>query len=206
MIGRDEHNQGQIVARRLPVEQRREEIIAGTREMIALEGPSGLSIRKVARYCGMSAPGVLHHFPDLTSLLNEVLMARDIDELNGIHALFESGEEQTLRALTNAAVAFIAERPVETRNFDLMEAEAADPTHPAHAYFARRREHTGELSRRLAEEEFEDPDLVLEMLNVFADGLRTRWLASDVEADYVGDWNRIADQVFASFKPRKGAK
>lgn len=190
------------MARRLPVDKRREEIIAGTREMIAVEGPSGLSLRKVARYCGMSAPGVLHHFPDLSSLLEEVLAARDADEISGIHAMFSSGKELNLRSLIDTAIIYLSERPVETRNFDLLEAEAADPVHPAHAYFSRKREHTGELSRQLAEQEFEDPDLVLEMLNIVGDGLRTRWLASGEEVDYVGDWNRIADQVFANFKRR----
>lgn len=188
--------------RRLTVEARRAEIIEITRRRIAEEGAAGLSLREVARWCDMSAPGLTHHFPTLRDLMDEVLAQRDAEDLRGIQALARADDDRlTLRRLADASVQYYVERPEETRHFDTLEAEAMSPAHPAHAYFAAIDSHTRGLGLTLAREEYEDPETVIAVLKVVVDGLRKRWVLLPENADLWGDWVRIRDTVFAGFTP-----
>ena len=190
------------MARRLPPDARRAEIIEKTREMIATQGPTGLSLRSVARYCGITHPAVLHHFDGLPDLLETVLSIRDEEEYRAaIEFVSELGSDATVFHLGDALVQYLAERPVETRNFDALEAEAvASPYHPAHAYYARRQGSSHAQTVALAARDFSDPEAVVDMLLVVVDGLRHRWLRSGDVPDYVGDWQRLRRSVETGFE------
>ncbi|GAA3971249.1 helix-turn-helix domain-containing protein [Gordonia caeni] len=189
------------MARRLTPEVRRSEILRRTREMIATQGAEGLSLRSVARWCGMSAPGLLHHFSSLQVLLEEVLAARDAEELAAFEAAMPA--DATLRQWTDTVVRVSMTRAAENRNFDALETRAlADPEHPAHDYFARRyglRPFPATVA--LAERDYpRNPAAVVELLGTVVDGLRLRWLRSDEVPDYAADWERIRDTLFAGFE------
>ena len=193
---------GGAVKRRLTVEARRAEIIAITRQRIAADGAGALSLREVARWCEMSAPGLTHHFPTLGELLSAVLAQRDADDLHGIAELAAAdGVPLTLRRLADASVRYHADRAVETRNFDALEAEAMSPSHPAHAYYVSLESHTGDLGLELARREYRDPETVIAVLRAVVDGLRKRWVLNPESADLLGDWSAIGDMVFAGFVP-----
>src|SRR6478735_4817307 len=74
------------MARRLTPEARRAEIIEVAHAVISDEGYRALSLRELARRCGMSAPGLMHYFPDMRSLLDAVLAHRDEVDLAAITA------------------------------------------------------------------------------------------------------------------------
>lgn len=190
------------MARRLSPDARRAEIIEKTREMIAVQGPTGLSLRSVARYCGITHPAVLHHFDGLADLLETVLSMRDEEEYRAaIHLVSELGSDATVFHLGDALTQYFAERPVETQNFDALEAEAvASPAHPAHAYYAHREGTSHAQTVALAARDYSDPEAVVEMLLVVVDGLRHRWLRSQETPDYVGDWQRLRRAVETSFE------
>lgn len=187
------------MARRLSLEARRSEILERTRQMILEQGPEGLSLRAVARWCGMSAPGVLHHFDGLKPLLEEVLQQRHDEQAQAyVDAL---PENPTLREWADT-VAKVAMSQVEgNRNFDALETQAlANPEHPAHDFFLRRiRPFPATVA--LAEKDYpRNPEMVVEVLGTVVDGLRLRWLRSTEPPDYFADWCRIADTVFAGFE------
>lgn len=189
------------MARRLSPEVRRAEILAKTRELIAADGPNGLSLRSVARYCGMSAPGVLHHFDGLRPLLEEVLAQRDKEEFTAAAtSLAALGDAATVLDLGDALVNHIAAHAVEARNFDALEAEAvASVDHPAHDYYVRQPTTPHPAIVALAAQHYSEPEAVVTLLMVIVDGMRHRWLRSDDDPDYVGDWKRLRPTVEDGF-------
>ncbi|MFD4423203.1 TetR/AcrR family transcriptional regulator, partial [Agromyces sp. NPDC058484] len=156
------------MARRLTPEARRAEIIEVTQSAIASDGYRGLSLREIARRCGMSAPGLMHYFSDMPTLLEAVLDHRDEVDLAAI--LDDDGFDMPLLEMLDTSREYYAARPAEARSFDLLEAEALDPGHPAHDYFVTRNERTFERIRPQIEREFENGDEVARVLRLLLDG------------------------------------
>lgn len=193
------------MARRLPLDARRAEILKRTREMIATRGPEGLSLRSVARWCDMSAPGVLHHFSSLKVLVEEVLAERDAEELAAFVDALPS--DATLLVWADTVVRVSTTRAVENRNFDALETQAlANPDHPAYDYFARQHQlRPYPATVELAAHDYpRNPSAVVELLSTVVDGLRLRWLRSEDVPDYEADWRRIRETLFAGFEQYRG--
>ncbi len=193
------------MARRLTPEARRAEIIERTRQLIAEQGPTGLSIRSVARWCEISPTGMLHYFDGLTPLLEAVVAARDAEELQAATDFVTSlGPEGRLIDLADALVRYSEANPKETSHFDALEVEAvASPTHPAHDYYLHQVVRPLPPAIELAQREYADPDAVIAVLGVIVDGLRHRWLRSPSIPDYWNDWAKIRDTVFSSFRQKQ---
>lgn len=176
-----------------------------THEMIAKNGPEGLSMRAVARHCGMTGPGVAHHFPTMTELLVAVLERRNRQYVSEVKTLIEAQDEEvSLLVAVDIAIRYFADRPVETRNFDRLEAEAMNPSHPAHSYYVAGPPRGRDLTLRLAERDYVDPVNVMRILSLVVDGLRSRWLLSPDEADLWNDWAAVRVPLFNGFKRRDG--
>lgn len=189
------------MARRLSLEARHAEILQRTREMIAQQGPEGLSLRSVARWCGMSAPGVLHYFDGLKPLLEAVLEQRDQEEYEAFVAALPPNP--TLLQWADTVVRVSQVRVEENSHFDALETQAvADPDHPAHDYYRRAQQlRPYPATVALAEAEYPlNPVVVVETLGTVVDGLRLRWLRSETTPDYEADWGRIREVVFAGFE------
>ncbi|MUL80849.1 MULTISPECIES: TetR/AcrR family transcriptional regulator [unclassified Mycolicibacterium] len=192
------------MVRRLQPEQRRAEIIRLTREMIATGAAHELTLRSIARYCGMSAPGLMHHFPTVKELLETVLRQRDDDDMTAIRStLVRDYERPTLLDLADTVVRYYAARPTETRSFDALEARAVVPEHPAHEFFASYRAvQPLEFTKQLAAQDYRDPESVLRVLGVVADGLRAQWLRETETPNYWDDWSAVRDHSLGHFERR----
>ena len=81
----------------------------------------------------MSAPGLMHYFPDMQTLLAAVLDARDEEDLAALR--LPKQPDARLLDLIDSALAYYAQRPAKVAQFDTLEIEALDPQHPAHDYF-----------------------------------------------------------------------
>ncbi len=192
-------------ARRLSPDERRAQIISMTREMIAVNGPEGLSMRAVARHCGMTGPGVSHHFPTMTDLLVAVLKQRNDDYVSEVKAMIAAqGDAVRLVDAVDTAIRYFADRPVETRNFDRLEAEAMSPNHPAHEYYVAGPPRGRDLTLRLAAQEYVEPENVMMIVSLVVDGLRSRWLLSPDDADLWKDWEAVRGPLFNGFERRDG--
>src|SRR5215475_12836954 len=101
-------------------------------------GYRGTSLRDIAARCGLTHPGLLHHFPTKQSLLLAVLEHRD--EVDGARLAGRTGFA-VLHGLIDLA-ALNATRPGIVELFTVLSAEATAAGHPAHAYFAQRYEAT----------------------------------------------------------------
>ena len=111
--------------------KRREEILVAAFDVFARSGYLNSSMSEIAKRAGMTMPGVTHHFPTKSGLLEAVLRERDLDGAG--HLEGRRGVE-LLRGLLE-----IAERDEDDRGstqlFTILSAEATVEDHPVHDYF-----------------------------------------------------------------------
>ncbi|MCM2387285.1 TetR/AcrR family transcriptional regulator [Streptomyces albipurpureus] len=190
-----------MVARRMTPEARRAEILGIAQAVIAEEGYRGLTLRELARRCGMSAPGLMHYFPDMPTLLTAVLARRDETDMAEFWARGQTYEN--VLEVIDAMIVYYAERPAELSNFIRLEAEALDPRHPAHDYFLSRNNQSFDELRPYVERDYDDPDAVLVVLRLIVDGLRMRLLRDPDRVDLGADWRAVRDTlpVFLARQP-----
>lgn len=166
---------------------KRREILDQAMALFGETGYRGASLREIAARCGLSHPGLLHHFPTKESLLLAVLEHRDqVDSArlpNGSGIAF-------LRGLVDLA-ALNATRPGIVELFATLSAEATAPGHPAHDYFVRRYQTAvhaierayGQLRADGALRPGIDTHAAARQLVALMDGLQIQWLLSDHRID-----------------------
>jgi AcrR family transcriptional regulator len=115
---------------------KRSEIIEQAMTLFGESGYRGASLREVAARCGMSHPGLLHHFPTKEALLQAVLERRDAEDSARLAVSRGTGLEPLRRLLD--LVALNATRRGIVELFTVVSAEATSVEHPAHGYFVAR--------------------------------------------------------------------
>lgn len=160
--------------------QRREDILDAAFGVFARYGYLNSSMSEIAKRAGLTMPGVTHHFPTKSGLLEEVLLQRDLDA--GRHLQNTRGVDFFLGLLE------IAKRdesdPGLTQLFAILSAEATTEDHPAHHYFRDRYEMILANVRRALEDAAEhgelregvDPHEAAEMYVALSDGLQLQRL------------------------------
>jgi AcrR family transcriptional regulator len=163
---------------------RRAAIIHTAAEHFAQRGFGGLTILDLAAACDISRAGLLRYFPDKESLLQAVLEDRDQEDRKRFqpYAKIPDGVG-VLRGMVD-----LADHnqlvPGLIELFVRLSAEASDPGHPAHGYFAQRYERILRgTSRALCQardaghiRDGVDPDQAAVGLTALMDGLQTQWL------------------------------
>jgi AcrR family transcriptional regulator len=188
------------MARRLSVAARRAEIVETAQRLIAAKGYRELTLREVARECGMSAPGFMHHFSSLEELLVAVLEHRDAVDVDAITG--GSVAERSLSQVLESTVAYYSARPNDQQRFDALEAEAvADPSHPAHEWFLARNERILAAIRPVLEREFADPDTASRMLRYVIDGMRLNRLRAPRATDFETDARAVYALLTRGLEP-----
>jgi AcrR family transcriptional regulator len=176
-------------------DQRRAVILDTAMEIISEEGYKGLSLREVARRCGMSAPGVMHYFADMPTLLRALIEHRD--ELDRVALTELLAQESDLRRLLDAVVAYNVAHPRGAQLYAMVQAEALDPAHPARAYFE------GRTARWVEQiQQHVDPGPAAELITVLPavlDGLQMHWLMDPENFDLREQWAVVADALFARY-------
>jgi AcrR family transcriptional regulator len=179
---------------------KREEILQRALDVIASEGFRGASVREIADAAGLSQAGLLHYFDSKEQLFVEILRARDrVDsEMLGL-----GDEDLSVHALVDGYLRIIrhnSEVPGLVQLFARMSVAAADPDHPAHAYFLERSaafrsvlmhaltraQATGELSDAVP------ADTVARMLQSVWDGAQLQWIL-DPRVDIAADVSAFFD-------------
>lgn len=181
------------MAERLDPEVRRARIVATAMEVISDEGYRGLSMRGLAKRCGMSAPGLMHYFPDMPTLLMAVLERRD--EIDGQAVDQAVRAHPGARALMDSIIDRMEANPKAAQLFAVLEAEAIDPSHPAHQYFLDR---TQRVMRDIAGPlagTFERPLEEARRLMAVLDGLQLSWLRDPQGFDLRTEWEALADRL-----------
>jgi AcrR family transcriptional regulator len=164
---------------------KRAEIIERATAMFGEVGYRGASLREIAARCGISHPGLLHHFATKEALLIAVLAYRDEQDVARWFTPAVAGVDQLRRT-----VALVAQN--ETRRgivelFCVLSAEATAADHPAHDYFVRRyrdalaaiREAYAHAGAEGALRDGVDPAGAARELVALMDGLQLQWLLDD---------------------------
>lgn len=171
---------------------KREEILVRALEVIAREGYRGASVKEIAEAVGLSQAGLLHYFGSKEALFVEVLRKRDeLDaaRIDGAAAPGYAGLREGYLGIIrhNDAVPGLVEL------FSRLAVEAADPAHPAHAFFVER----GRASRDALVAAFEaeqgagriddrvDALTLTRMLQALADGMQLQRML-DPSVDMAG--------------------
>ncbi|WP_237492602.1 TetR/AcrR family transcriptional regulator [Streptomyces sp. YIM 132580] len=187
--GRVPYGPGPEGARPSKGERTRARVLDAAAELFSRSGFNAVSLRDIAAHAGLTHAGLLHHFPGKDRLLLEVLERRDlIDARELFPGLLRPGSPapepaRRLRLLLEL-VARNSRTPGLVALYAKVSAEATDPDHPAHAYFARRyrylrTELTGivaDLQRAAGAGDAADPGVVAGQLLALMDGLQTQWL------------------------------
>jgi len=177
-------------------DERRTHILATALEIIDERGHQSLTMRGLARECGLSAPGLMHYFPDLATLVVAVVDYREQRDA----ALFEGVEAApgATRMLLDAVVQNIIDRPKAAELFAIVEAQAIDPRHPGHSYFRDRADAIVAEYAPLVGAEFAEPEELIRQLIAVSDGLQLNWLRDPTAFDLMERWHAISEPLLAS--------
>ena len=168
---------------RLTADARRAQLVDQATSLIARIGYHRFSISALAETSGLTRAGVLHHVGSKEQLLLDVLASRDERDNAAV-----GGE--TPREILDQVVRRNLQQPEIVRLYTVLAAEALDPSHPAHAYFADRlRTGTTRLGDLLG-----SIDRAVEIYS-FMDGIQLTWLR-DPTIDLWRLWTDFADALF----------
>jgi AcrR family transcriptional regulator len=168
---------------------KRSEIVEAATALFGEVGYRSASLREIASRCGISHPGLLHHFASKELLLQAVLEHRDRVDAEGV-GFDESRGASTLSRIV-ALVGRNAQRRAIVELFATLSAESAADDHPAHAYFVERYRNVVEILARAYAEAKEDgvladgidPEDASRELVALMDGLQVQWLLNPSETD-----------------------
>ncbi|MGT2425363.1 TetR/AcrR family transcriptional regulator [Amnibacterium kyonggiense] len=168
---------------------KRAEIIERATALFGEAGYRGASLREIASRCGISHPGLLHHFATKEALLIAVLEHRDEQDVAEFFTPPGRGVARLRRTVE------LAERNQRRRGivelYTVLSAEATAADHPAHDYFVRRYRASRSSMREAYEQVREDgalrdgvdPDLAARELVAVMDGLQVQWLLDGCTSD-----------------------
>lgn len=171
---------------------KRREILDRAVSLFGEVGYRGASLREIATRCGISHPGLLHHFPTKQSLLLAVLEHRDTVDDQRLFAGSATGLD-TLRRLVDL-VRLNATRRGIVELFTVLSAEATSAGHPAHAFFTSRYRATVDTVERAYRQVRDDgmlrdgvePGAAARQLVAVMDGLQIQWLLDGTGIDMAG--------------------
>lgn len=186
---------------------RRARILDTAVEHFASSGFAGSSLMKIAKDVGISQAGLQHHFPTKADLLVACLGRLDEEDNRKFLAEAPATMATFFDRLVSMAAAN-AERPGRTQMNNVLVAEAADSSHPAHVYFRDRYERVISGCERIgknavmAGELRPDTDIheVAVTIAAVMDGLQLQWGLAPDTFDMPGHLRRILDAMYAGIK------
>jgi len=171
---------------------RREEILATAAQVFSEEGYRGTSMSSVARACGLSQTGLLHHFATKDVLLGAVMEWRDAQDMALLDGL-DQGAPRAWAAVERLErlVRLNTRQPGMIRLFTTLAGEATAHDHPANSWLLEHHRLAEEMIRRAFREAEEDGrlsadapvDSLVRCLVATMDGLQMQWLS---DPDYDG--------------------
>lgn len=156
---------------------RRAQIVDAATRLVSERGFNAFNLSQIAVECGITRAGVEHHFPTKEALLIEILRHRDEADVEfvapgGVMPTDEAGAWRALDALVRRN----AQRREVVRLYAILGAEALDPEHPAHSYFAERASAGRASLAEAARPWHPHPETFAVEVLALLDGLQLQWL------------------------------
>jgi len=186
---------------RLDPNTRRDLILGETLSIVAERGFNGFGIQELALRCGLTKPGLLHHFGSKDQLL--IALMRDVDAkeeaaLAAVHAPAQQradtprAHRENYHQALRAAVERSLKQPELIRLRVMLRAESLNPAHPAHAYFNAREAETLTRLAKGAEPFSAHPESTARQVLALTEGLQGQWIRSGQGFDLLAEWDRAA--------------
>lgn len=194
------------VKRRQKPQVRRAQILEEAICMLGDHGFNGLTVQALAERCGISNAGLLYYFRSKDELLLAVLDEFELRERESMRPFVaaieacggEPGPTWTaIMRLFEQMVARFADRPELARLLFVLQSEALDRTHIAHAWFRQREDMTLELFASLIAGFAPDPVSTGRLVMSTMHGLGQHWLRQDMAFDLLGEWRKLFRLVTA---------
>jgi AcrR family transcriptional regulator len=187
-------------------DNRKCQVLAEATRIIAERGYHGFGLQELAERCGMSKPGLLHHFGSKEQLLIEVLQERDrqdelaVASVTGLARHGMRADElslETVKSLFAALVARNATQPELVRLNAMLRAEALSPRHPAHDYFLQRSAETISEYAKVIAPHVGQPHETARQLTALMGGLELLWLREEQGFDLAEQWTVAAAKLLS---------
>jgi AcrR family transcriptional regulator len=171
--------------------------------IIGDRGYYGFSIKEVAESCGLTVPGVLHHFGSKEALLLAVIQDREERDSEAVwqdvvqddFAGFATLSLNDLKKRLHDTVLRNSKQPDILRLFSMLRTEALYPKHPAYELFHNRAALAIEVLGLAFTGKFPDPESMARQIVAAMTGLENIWLERSMEFDLVAEWDRIIDKL-----------
>lgn len=192
---------------------RRAQILDHAIRVIGERGYYGFTVQELAKACGLSNAGLLHHFPSKEQLFLAALQELEARETRYMQPLVQAAGEALSGERAKAAVLEVLRaivvrstaQPQRVRFFAEMEVEALDPSHPAHDWWRRREVLMTDLFVMLLGPHVDEPAAVARQLISMLEGLCLRWLWSDMNLDPIVEWDRAIARLLPELATRPPA-
>ena len=182
---------------------RKQHFLAEAARIIGERGYFGFGLQELAERCGVTKPGLLHHFGSKEQLLIELLRERDHanaaavgsllkpDDFEDVDVITREGLFETLRG----AMARGAAEPEMLRLYAVLSLEALNPLHPAHAFFASRDAAIRDLFKTMLQPHSDNPrSTALQLLSAMK-GLEQEWLRTPDAFDLIAEWDALLSKI-----------
>lgn len=189
---------------RMSRDGRRQAIFDETIKVLSERGYHGFNLNELAKRCGLTYAGLLHHFPSKEALLVALLRERDrLDERAVAAALGPdmAGCPHTLTACLSsfrAIVARNAAQPELVRLYAILQAEALVPDHPAFDFFRARDMGIIAIFRDLVADIVPAPLATARQILALMHGMEMQWLRESGSFDLVAEWDDAARKILTS--------
>jgi AcrR family transcriptional regulator len=186
---------------RLPRDDRREMILGEAIRIIGEQGYRNFGLRELARRCGLTNAGLLHHFGSKDGLLIALLKERDRQDELAITASEGLAEPEgplprdKVFSVLRAIVARNARQVEIIRLFTMLRVEALSADHPAHDYFNRREAAAIAVFGEIAAPHVADARSAGRQIAAMMTGLEVQWLREDCGFDLVAEWDKAATRL-----------
>ena len=172
-------------------------------QAFAANGYRGASLGAIAKQCGLSEPGLLHHFPSKTALLMATLETYERKAWTEASAVAPGGTVEYRQRMLRLAAAHERD-PRFVRLLLVIAAESTEPGHPAREwmqarYHAALRSAERELAADQADGRLDgrvDVALLAQLINATLDGLEQQFLLSHGTVDIVTPFAAFLDRFY----------
>ena len=163
--------------------QRKEQVIHEAFRLFGQYGFHGARLADIAKAAGVTAPGLLHHFPSKEHLFMEVLAERDRLDRERFGRAIHGEVGDPLKSLQEL-VEHNETVPGLVQLFTMLVAESIDEQHPGHDFFRRRYQDVRDQASAVLREAQAHGDIrndipaedIVVILIAMMDGLQIQWL------------------------------
>lgn len=198
-----------VKRRRAPKgEQRRAALLDAATQVIARDGYIGASMKEIADIAGITAVGLLHHFPNKSALLRALIDRRGERVVERFGDLQTDATLEGFLRFLRMSMSFSVESALDCQAALMLNTESLSTKHPAWPWYrdafdathAHARAHLSEL--KVSGEINADADIERLSVEIFAmmDGLQMQWLRSPSTVAVLAIFDRYLERLAAELR------